>query len=104
MDRYVGTYRVEIERDIHGKPQDATYIPCQYGSTLYRYNDNTIALNLVTSSSRNIVIPKIKKYVKLFTDGDGESTWLFDEKYMDEVCEVVKPKIHGKYKQPKDNF
>ena len=60
MNKYVGRFRVRIERDkLTGKKQEATYIPCYKGIEIYRYSDDKLAIYL--PGSRPSIVNNLKK-------------------------------------------
>jgi len=100
--KYIGKYYIFHEVDCDGKPIDnknATYLEGKYKSQLYRWDTHTIAIDFYTTSSRNIIVPLVKKAgvrLKKYSEGDSESTYLFPEDDINKVCEIVKPRIRGK--------
>ena len=80
------------------------YLEGRYKSQVYRWDNSKLALDLYTTSSRNIIIPELKKAgvsLQLCSEGDCEYTYLFHEDELDVVAKIVKPRIKGKNAQLK---
>jgi c-di-GMP-binding flagellar brake protein YcgR len=105
--KYLGKYYIFHEVDCDGKPTeniDDTYLEGRYKSQIYRWDNSKLALDLYTTSSRNIIIPELEKVgvsLQLYSEGDYEYTYLFPEDELDVVAKIVKPKIKGKNAQLK---
>ena len=107
INNYIGTYRVFQEITIDGKPSDntdATFLKCKYNSQMYRYNNKTLALHLTTGNSIKNVIPQLEVLgvkLELFVEGNSEAVYLFPEKQISLVAEIIKPMTKGKNIKPK---
>jgi hypothetical protein len=102
MDKYIGQYRVLIEKDLDGKPMEGTYIKCAGSTQIYRYDKNTLVVYATRQKGKLFVeqigMDKIKDYVEL----SRECQIFFDEMYIDEVAKVVKASTRGKNVKPKN--
>jgi len=105
--KYLGKYYIFHEVGSNSKPTeniDDTYLEGRYKSQIYRWDNSKLALDLYTTSSRNIIIPELKKAgvsLQLYSEGDYEYTYLFPEDELDKVTKIVKPKVRGKNAQLK---
>ncbi|MFA6622390.1 MAG: hypothetical protein WCV43_08555 [Candidatus Caldatribacteriota bacterium] len=105
--KYIGKYYIFHEVDCDGKTTENMnddYLEGRYKSQVYRWDNSKLALDLYTTSSRNIIIPELKKAgvsLQLYSEGDYEYTYLFPEDELDVVAKIVKPKIKGKNAQLK---
>jgi len=62
--KYLGKYYIFHEVDCDGKPSENMnddYLEGRYKSQVYRWDNSKLALDLYTTSSRNIIIPELKK-------------------------------------------
>lgn len=104
---YLGKYYIFHEVDYDGNPtdnRDATYLQCRYKSQIYRFDEDTLAIDFMTTNSANIIISELRKEkikIKKFSEGSSESTYLFSEKKIDKVAKIMKPRKKGKNIQMK---
>jgi len=104
MDRYIGTYRVDIERDIYGNPLEITYIR---GSGNYRlckiYRFNATALRLYCTNGIDMAVKLDQAGVMNFgiIHCSREAVFQFAEKDIDSVAAVIKARKKGKGIKPK---
>jgi hypothetical protein len=81
-----------------------TYLRGKYKTEVYRYNSNTLAIQFNTKPSVKTVIPKLSELgvtTTLFVQGDFESVYLFPEKDLDKVNNILKFKTSGARISPK---
>lgn len=103
MIKYRGKYRIVYEIDNNGKPCEFSFIPCgiKRGANITRHNDNIL----------NVYIPSVKKTMRLlreypdifkpFIITDGEGILLFNERYIDKACKILRARIQGKNLSPR---
>ena len=100
---YKDKYKVVKNLDSDGRfvNHDDTYIPCRKNVQIYRYNDNTLAIQF---NSKQYAKNRIKDCaevgvkLKLFVEGDynTESVYLFNETELDKVSSIVKARTRRK--------
>jgi len=107
LKKYIGIYRVFPEVCLDsGKPstnQDDTYLKCKNNNQIYRYNKNTLAILFTSTKSKNKYLPDIEKLkvkIRLLSEGNFESIYLFPEKDLAKVASILKPQTKGKNINP----
>lgn len=94
--RYKDTCIVVKQRGINGKiscNKDDTYIKCRKNVQIYRYNNNTLAIQF---NSNRYATTKIKElsnmgvFLAPIQIGDSEQVYIFPEEFLSVVAEVVK--------------
>ena len=110
MDKYIGKYRVKAPIDNGGNftsNKDDTYVECVNNCQIYRYNDDILALycpgNRFANKLRKLLSEFLTKDCKLEIERnlngrnslEGEQTFYFFEKYIDEVAKIVKARTSG---------
>lgn len=98
MDKYVGQYRVDIERDIYGKPMEFTYIrgsgnykECK----IYRYNGDK--LRLYATNGRNVDISLTEAGINATVVLKASREWVFEfgESDIETVAKLIKARAKG---------
>ncbi len=107
MHKYIGIYRVFQSVDYDTKKSscnsDDTFLICKNNVEIFRYDEDNLVIYFPTTNSRKKFISELKKSkikLTLFCEGDFESTYLFNEKDMLKVCNIVKPQVKGKNIHP----
>lgn len=107
IKKFVGQYRVFLQKYLNGKPsknQYDTYLLHKTGQ-IYRYSENTLALFLNSTQSKNKYIPILDenniKY-KEFISGESEYIFHFPEKQLPTVAKIVN--VQRKFKNEFPNF
>lgn len=108
MDNYIGQYRIMIERDLRtNEPLESTYIKCNKGGQIYRYNKDILVYSVPRKLSRNNVKEKLNSIDKNieFIDwyNTSEETIIkFYEKDLSMLEDIFQPSIKGKDIKPKN--
>jgi hypothetical protein len=93
--------------DKYGRPthnEDDTYIKGRYKTEVYRYNNDTLAVQFITTTSAKITIIKLTKLgieLKKFGQGDYESVYFISENDIDKVNSILKFQTKGAKISPK---
>lgn len=113
MDRYIGKYRVDIERDMDtGDPlkNGATYLRCvgatgKNGGKVYRYNNNTLVAYIPNKQDTHVrSTVRAENVCEKFDEKgifyktvqyDNAMDIYFDEVYLDEVWEYLSITKYG---------
>jgi hypothetical protein len=67
MDKYVGTYRILIEKDIRtGENLESTYIKCKHGGQIYRYNDDVLVVYIPSTKIGKKLAEELKLRVFIY--------------------------------------
>lgn len=65
-----------------------TYLPCQNGIKIYRYDEDNLCLYMRSHSPT--VIKKLEKFAELFVDSDRKCVYKFKEKDLGKVDKIIK--------------
>jgi len=102
MRKYIGKYRVLIERDIiTGEPMEFTYIvgtKAYKNMKAYRFDENTIVLHVPTTHTNSIinrVSNELKIKIKKSTEYSGEIDIYIDESDLYKANSIFKFKTSG---------
>lgn len=98
MNKYIGKYRVYIERDKYGEPMEFTYlVSTKYTKdTIYRYSNNVLKLNHVGNLKNIINIFNENKIEILdYLLCDKEGYLLFKESDLDIISHIINIKTYG---------
>jgi hypothetical protein len=106
--KYRGIYRVFLQQNPktgeYTPNQDDTYLKCKNNVHIFRYNKDTLAVQFNSNKYRNNRLAEFTESgidMKLFVSGNTESVYLFDEKDLVFVANILRPIIKGKDKNPK---
>ncbi len=100
--KYRGTYRVLMQEKTTN--ENDTYLKCKSNTHIYRYNDTMLAIQFNSNGYANNRVKDFKsKGVELqkFVQGDNESVYLFYEKDLSKVADILKPRVKGANKTHK---
>lgn len=101
MDKYVGQYRVIIEKDIRtGENLENTYIKCKHGGQIYRYNDNILVAYIPSTVIGKRLVEELKYKLIKYDYGNKEYRLYFKEEYINEFAETMKASTQGKDIKP----
>lgn len=118
MKNYVGRFRVRSPKKNDGtftENLDDTYVVCKNNVEMYRYNDNILALYIPTARTSNKLQKELWHYltnetkemityeIKRDNKLSGEWVFYFEEKYIDLIAKMIKPKIGGAKINPRSN-
>lgn len=84
--------------------EDDTYLKCRSNTYIYRYSEDVLAIQFSSTGYKNNRLKDFKSTginVQPFVIGDFESVYLFYEKDIHKVVEILKPITRGANKSPK---
>lgn len=101
MNKYVGTYRILIEKDIRtGENLESTYIKCKHGGQIYRYNNDILVAYIPSRKIGLKIVEELSDKIVNYDYGDKEYRIYFKEEYIDIFAEIVKASTQGKDIKP----
>lgn len=107
IKKYIGQFRVFHQSDLKHRPsnnKEDTYLLHKNGH-IFRHDDNTLALFLNSSNSKNKYLPLLDeskiKYEE-FLSGESEYIILFPEKQINLVAKIVN--VQRKFKNEYPNY
>ncbi len=108
MNKFIGTYTIFKESDIHNNilvnqetGETNTYLKGKSGTEVYRYNKDTLAVYFPSNQTVKRLDEKYIKY-SIFVQGDTEFIALVKEIYIDLLNDALKFMIRGKNQQLKE--
>lgn len=104
MNKYIGRYRILVERDIRtNKPLESTYIRCKKGGQIYRYNNDILVYYVPRKLVENIIKQKLNELhidlVDYYTTSE-ETIIKFYEKDLDKLADIFEVSTQGKDIKP----
>lgn len=104
MDKYIGTYRVEQERDNDGNPMEFSYVrgTCNHkGSKIYRYSDDKLRLYVPAGAFFKTRLEAINVQYTVVLRCSEEWVFEFDEELFPIFAGLIKAKTKGCAIKPK---
>lgn len=84
--------------------ENDTYLKCKSNTHIYRYNDTMLAIQFNSNGYANNRVKDFKSIgveLQKFVQGDNESVYLFYEKDLSKVADILKPRVKGANKTHK---
>jgi len=108
IEKYIGKYRVVSEIDVEREdfPRDSTgaldsndlYIKCSKGNKIWHYGGTCFTAYIPSTFRGKYAIKKLAQEnipISNVEETDAELLFRFDEKYMDQVAELLKAQTNG---------
>ena len=104
MQRYIGTYRVDVERDVDGNPMEFTFIRGSgnlKGCHIYRETDTKLSLYSPAGAELMRKMAMLGIQAKPIIICSKEYIFEFDEPEIDIYCKLIKVRTKGKNIDPR---